>query len=66
MSELIYYQHCRRTFAKNPGLKSDQIYDPIGYSKMNLQMTAIGLPHGPPHGNAKLASKVLAIKSKSK
>ena len=55
-----------RHLLKNPCLKTDQVYDPIGYSKMSLQMTAIGRAHGPPHGNAKLAQKVLAIKSKSK
>ena len=27
-------------------------------------MTAVGRPHGQPHGNAKVAQKVLAIKQK--
>ena len=65
MSELIYPQHCNASFVKNSILKTDQIYDPIGYSKMSLQMTAIGRPHGQPHGSAKLSQKFLAIKSKS-
>ena len=65
MSELIYPQHCNVSFAKNTVLKTDQIYSTIGYSKMSLQMTAIGRPHGQRHGSAKLSQKFLAIKSKS-
>ena len=66
MSELIYYQHGRRTFVKKHRYHTVQNLCRNRVFKNEPPDDSHWCPHGPPHGNAKLAQKVLAIKPKSK
>ena len=66
MSELIYPQHCKESFVKKPMLQNGLNLKPNRVFKNEPLDDGRWMPHGQPHGNAKLAQKVLAIKPKNK
>ena len=64
MSELIYPQHCKESFVKKPSRQNGSNLKPNRVFKNEPLDDGRWMPHGQPHGNAKVAQKVLAIKQK--